>query len=836
VQKDTRDDPLPDGARARLGTLRFRVDRLIAPAALSADGNVLATATARGMDLMDTTTGKRLRTLATAPNILTSLAFASGGKVLASADHGGIRLWDVAAGRLVRGLESPSEPLFMVSPLRFSGDGKVLAIARWQPARPGDVLVWDVASGKQTRHLNLVHNAHIQVWLSPDGRRLATSGMMMGQLALPTEAARTVQLWDLDSGKELARPKLAPDAMSVSAGAFSRDGKELAVATFSGILICDAATGKQRRRVNLLQSGQAVVFLAYAPDGKRLAAATAGGLVDVWDAATGKVLAMTEGPHGVPVGLAFPGTGKLVACVLEGQAVSLWEVQTGTLLTPPVHGHTGPVSALTFAGGGKAIVSADLNGTVCEWEAATGKRLGVVALQDTQADASRGLIPPYTALAVSPGGAYVAAAGTMDGGIRLWRMHSAGVLRHLDAGNLSDAALTFSEDGTRLAAAGSAKVVYVWDTRRGQETRRLPVPEGGAIPAGGGSASHLTFSPGGRYLALGTASFDGGRLAWDARLHLWQLAAGTERWQQRTTKDSFRALAFSPDGRLLATAGAYTTVALWGTAKGRLRRRLPDPGGAVGHLTFSPDGRMLAGAAEDPKTGARHVCVWEATTGQVRLRFRGYTGSVDCLAFAPDCSVLATGSSDTTILLWDLLGRSSHKKDTTPTGLTEPARAWDDLASEDAAQAYRAMQAMIASPAAAVRLLQERLHPAQGKALTPEAVRKLIGDLADRRLKVRDAAARELEQQGTGAVPVLRAALKSNPSLEVQRRLEKLLDRAEDPIRSPEDVRTWRAVEVLERIGTGPARELLAALAGGGPGAVVTEQARAALRRLKDRR
>jgi HEAT repeat protein len=114
-------------------------------------------------------------------------------------------------------------------------------------------------------------------------------------------------------------------------------------------------------------------------------------------------------------------------------------------------------------------------------------------------------------------------------------------------------------------------------------------------------------------------------------------------------------------------------------------------------------------------------------------------------------------------------------------------------------------------------------------------VARLVTDLGSDSFAVREKAAAELEKLGEGAGPGLRKALASEPTAEVRRRVEGLLDRQQWPASAPEAVRGLRAVEALERIGTPEAREALKGLAGGIPEAVLTRAAQAALERLGER-
>jgi WD40 repeat protein len=108
-------------------------------------------------------------------------------------------------------------------------------------------------------------------------------------------------------------------------------------------------------------------------------------------------------------------------------------------------------------------------------------------------------------------------------------------------------------------------------------------------------------------------------------------------------------LAFSPDGKTLATPGEKAgTIWLWDIATGQTRRKLEGAGGEVSSLAFAPDGKVLASAGGD-----KTVRLWDPALGTELRRLAGHEKDVCCLTFAPDGKVLASGSPDQTVRLWD---------------------------------------------------------------------------------------------------------------------------------------------------------------------------------------
>jgi hypothetical protein len=157
-------------------------------------------------------------------------------------------------------------------------------------------------------------------------------------------------------------------------------------------------------------------------------------------------------------------------------------------------------------------------------------------------------------------------------------------------------------------------------------------------------------------------------------------------------------------------------------------------------------------------------------------------------------------------------------------------RLWNEAQDADVARAHRAMGSLAACPEKATRLVKDRLPPVV--AADPRRVAALIADLDNDAFAVRQKATQALEKLGSSAEGGLRRALAARPSPEATLRLRRLLDRLEGTDR----LRVQRGVEVLERIGTREARQVLEAMARGMPESRLTSEAKAALARLAKRK
>jgi RNA polymerase sigma factor (sigma-70 family) len=155
---------------------------------------------------------------------------------------------------------------------------------------------------------------------------------------------------------------------------------------------------------------------------------------------------------------------------------------------------------------------------------------------------------------------------------------------------------------------------------------------------------------------------------------------------------------------------------------------------------------------------------------------------------------------------------------------------WTDLAG-DLFRARQVSWVLIGSPGQTVPLLREKLQPVTLK-VDGARIARLITELDDDQFAVREAAEKELDRLGEVTSPALQKALAGQPSPEVRRRLERLLDKQDEENLAPERLRARRSLDVLERIGTAEARQVVERLAAGTPEAWLTREAQATLQRF----
>jgi WD40 repeat protein len=319
--------------------------------------------------------------------------------------------------------------------------------------------------------------------------------------------------------------------------------------------------------------------------------------------------------------MCFSPDGETLASASEDRIVRLWEVSSGMELrqfeAPPVLGHPqGQVCCMAFSPDGKTLALGGTDKTVRLWEAASGKETGKF----------QGFADRVSCLAFSPTGSTFA-AGSWDGTVRLWDLKTQAELRRPEGTFTRVLCLAFSPDGKKLVAGGVQKNWLeeyggrIWDAASGKEAVRFR----GVTRDG---AASLAFSRDGKILATGSHNL----------IRLWNAATGEELLPFGGHTTDIWMLSFSPDGKqVISGSPGDSIIHVWGPTSGREFRQLVlPPREGLYSFALSPDGKILV-------TGCTYsIIFWDFATGKELGRIKEVGDTViGLLALSPNGKTLA---------------------------------------------------------------------------------------------------------------------------------------------------------------------------------------------------
>lgn len=560
-----------------------------------------------------------------------------------------------AADRSAGSFTAHSKPL---TDMAMSPDGSTLATTGGE-----EIILWDAVSGARlltlAGHTKSAWNARF----SPDGSRIAS-----------VASDGSLRIWDRVTGKELAQAQGI--GSGVAGVAWHPNGREVATVSWKrsaergvwGVIdLWNAQTGEHLHHIE--HGVKPIVSANFAPDGSRLYVGTWDFDVGVYDTGTWsqrfRLFPPEDEVYKAVRECRLNPDGSLLAAAHEDGAVRIWETRTGSLLRvlhQQAEGARLAQNDLVWFPDGKRLATASTDLTIRIWDAVSGKHLLVL----------HGHTNKVNALALTPDGRMLF-SGDASGQVRRWDLSKLAPERYRWELPATGYGVAVSHDGQRAASAGWGGWVAIFDLQTGHESMRWN--------AHGTSGVRVAWHPGNDLLA--SSGNDGLVKLWDTRTNPPMLvfehaveiqslavafssdgrfiaspAAGPQLnvWSVRDGRHvavlddsvAFSDAVWHPNEPLLAVSGRDGIVRLWKPLSGQVQGRLEGHGDGMLQASFSTSGTLLAAASE-----SGIVRIWRLDSLQLMQEMSVTNGGQIAVAFSPDGSRLATGGWDNNIHLWD---------------------------------------------------------------------------------------------------------------------------------------------------------------------------------------
>jgi WD40 repeat protein len=546
---------------------------------------------------------------------LGSVAFSPDDSKIVSVSRKTIRIWKYDASKPP--LDIPIDEKNVVNSVAFNHDGTQIVSGSLDKT----VRIWNAETGQAvgkplTGHKDSVNS----VAFSHDGTQIVSGSL-----------DKTVRIWNAKTGKPITDKPLTVHTDSVASVAFSHDDTQIASGSHDNtIRIWDL---KKRNYVSLSGHTNSVNSVAFSPDGTKIVSGSLDRTIKVWNVKNKSYISLPTGHINTVTSVAFNHDGTKIVSGSLDNTVRIWDAKTGEAVGKPLTGHNDAVTSVAFNHEGTKIVSASIDKTVRIWNANT-KFFGHKFL--------------IFAIAFAPKEENKVISGSRDKELRFWNIKTGAATEDRTLTGHTDAIYTvaFDHDGTSIISGGYKDELLLWNRAKGIKLKLTGHKD---------AVSSVSFSPDGTKIVSG--SHDGTIRIWGKSVtdagRAMKHDGGVIKHDDIVMKHDGRvySVAFSSDGKYIASGGKDKTVRLWNISNGLEITRKPfgkeKKEQAVRSVVFGKDNETIISAGED-----RTVSVWNTKTNGV-LKGVGHDDFIYSIAFCSKKNIIVSGSRDKTLRLWN---------------------------------------------------------------------------------------------------------------------------------------------------------------------------------------
>ncbi len=602
-----------------------------------------------------------------------SISWSPNGKWIASdGPDNTIAIWDAISGDQIAELHGHKD----ISKLKWSPNEDYLASA----STDGSVVVWDV---KKRKTLKTLYGDREAVWglaWSPDGKRLASVG-----------SSGDINIWSIESALSVASTNTGDikNYGTIYDVSWSHNGNGIAICGTDNVLIIDetlsakpisvkttmssafacswspegkflAVGGAYRNDANntiagrielwevgrlkkpiIFNSHKHTVFgLSWSPSSQQFISTSGDGSALVWSVKKGQPAAILKGFQGKPIKafdeVEWSPDGSLIATT-STKGLMIWDAKKGELRYSTA-GHLSRISAVAWSSDGSKLVSADWRGKVIVWDPVKGSEEIYLEAPDLVSDLAW---HPKKELIAVTGRAWSNEKPRRNiGQIFVWDLTS-GDIENSENTQSEARAVAWSVGGEQLVALSNDGTLnklmvdsQIWE-KIPRETEPPTTTTRGFLTQTH-SAEGLSLEPDGERIAY----------TWGDDVYIWNQRTGKLLTVLEGHSADVRTVAWSPDGRIIATGSLDTTIRLWDAKSYKLLRVFRGHQRGINDLRWSSFGRLLASASSD-----KTVRVWDPSIGIVWLA-KGATSSVERISWSPNGLNLAGGTETGNLFVW----------------------------------------------------------------------------------------------------------------------------------------------------------------------------------------